>query len=213
VFSEFHAYVKNYFQVQVRVINGTEYVNTTFGTFLSDQGILHQTSCPDTPPQNSVAERKNRHILEVARSLMYIMNVPKFLWSEEVMTNTYLINRTPSRILGIKSPCEMVFGENKFVVPPKLFGSTCFVQDHRPSIRKLDSRALKYVFVGYLSSQQGYKCWSPSTKRMFVSMDVTFREPEKFCGKPTDLSLLFTELDQLHSVEDGHEGEKAMSRP
>ena len=81
-FQNFHAYVKNQFQVQVQVIrtdNGTEYVNTNFGIFLSAQGILHQTSCPDTPPQNGVSERKNRHVLEVARSLMYTMNVPKFL--------------------------------------------------------------------------------------------------------------------------------------
>jgi transposase InsO family protein len=155
-FQNFHAYVKNYFQVQAQVIrtdNGTKYVNTTFGTFLFDRGILHQTSFPDTPPQNGVAERKNHHILEVAHSLMYTMNVPKFLWSEAIMTATYLINRTPSRILGMKSPCEMVFGENKFVVPLKLFGSTFFVRDHRPSIGKLDPRALKYVFVGYSSSQ------------------------------------------------------------
>jgi hypothetical protein len=51
-FQNFHALVKNQFKVQVQVIrtdNGTEYVNNTFGAFLSDQGILHQTSCPDTP--------------------------------------------------------------------------------------------------------------------------------------------------------------------
>jgi hypothetical protein len=53
-----------------------------------------------------VAERKNRHMLEVARSVVYTM-----------------INRTPSRLLGMKSTCELVFGENKFVVPPKLFGT------------------------------------------------------------------------------------------
>jgi transposase InsO family protein len=61
-FQNFHALVKNQFKVQVQVIrtdNGTEYVNNTFGAFLSDQGILHQTSCPDTPHQNGVAERKN----------------------------------------------------------------------------------------------------------------------------------------------------------
>ena len=58
----------------------------------------------------------------------------------------------------MKSPCELLFGENKFVVPPKLFRSTCFVHDHRLSIGKLDPRALKCVFMGYSSSQQGYKC-------------------------------------------------------
>ena len=213
-FQNFHALVKTQFQVQVQVIrtdNGTEYVNNTFGAFLSEHGILHQTSCPDTPPQNGVAARKNRHILEVARSLMFTMNVPKFLWSDAVLTATYLINRTPSRILGMKSPCELMFGETKFVVPPKLFGSTCFVRDHRPSVGKLDPRAVKCVFLGYYSSQQGYKCWCPSEKRRFVSMDVTFRESEPFYGESTDLSLLFGELDHLHHVQDGQEGEKDVS--
>jgi hypothetical protein len=68
------------------------YVNNEFATFLSAQGILHQTSCLDTPPQNGIVERKNRHLLEVARSLMYTMNVPKFLLSEAILTATYLIN-------------------------------------------------------------------------------------------------------------------------
>jgi IS30 family transposase len=127
-FQNFCAYVKNQFDVQVQVIhidNGTEYVNKPFASFLS---------CPDTHPQNGVAERKNRHILEVARSLMFTMNVPKFLWSEAVLTATYLINRMPSKILGMKSPCQLVLNKNEFIVPPKLFGSTCFVRDHRPSM-------------------------------------------------------------------------------
>ena len=132
----------------LRTDNGTEYVNNEFCSFLSAQGILHQTTCPDTPPQNGVAERKNRHILEVARSLMYAMNVPKFLWSEAVMTAVYLINRTPSRLLGWKTPYEMLRGVNEFIVPPKVFGCTCFVRDHRPSVGKLDPRRLSaYLWV------------------------------------------------------------------
>lgn len=67
-FQNFYAYVSTQFKVQVHMLrtdNGTEYVNKRFGTFLSEKGIMHQTSCPDTP-QNGVAERKNRHILEVS---------------------------------------------------------------------------------------------------------------------------------------------------
>jgi hypothetical protein len=79
-------------------------VNNEFRSYLSGQGIIHQTTCPETPPQNGVAERKNCHLLEVARSLMFQMNVPKYLWSEAVMTATYLINQMPSRILNMKSP-------------------------------------------------------------------------------------------------------------
>jgi len=46
------------------------------------------------------------------------------------MTATYLINRMPSRVLGMKTPCEMILGKNEFIVPPKVFGCTCFVRDH-----------------------------------------------------------------------------------
>jgi hypothetical protein len=78
----------------------------------SSQGIVHQNICQDTTAHNNVAERKNRHLLDVARSLMLMMNVPKFFWSEAVMTAAYLINRMPSRILGMKIPCEILLGSN-----------------------------------------------------------------------------------------------------
>ena len=69
---------------------------------------------------------------------MFQMNVPKYLWSEAVMTAIYLINRMPSRILGMKSPVELLLGANDFKVPPKVFGCVCFVKDHRPMEGKLD---------------------------------------------------------------------------
>ena len=61
MFSELSCICEEPVSIQVQVIrsdNGTEYVNSTFGSFLSDQGIHHQTSCLDTPPQNGVAERR-----------------------------------------------------------------------------------------------------------------------------------------------------------
>jgi hypothetical protein len=134
------------------------------------------------------------------------MNVPQFLWSEAVMTATFLINRTPSRILNMKSPCELLLGNNKFVVPPKVFGCTCFVRDHRPSVTKLDPRAVKCIFIGYPAGQRGYKCWSPSERRTFVSLDVSFWESNPFYGEKTDLSFIFEGLDQPLNLA-GQEGE------
>lgn len=136
---------------------------------------------------------------------MHTMNVPKFLWSEAVLTAIHLINRMPSRILGMKSPCEMLFGQNEFLVPPKVFGCTCFVRDHRLGVGKLDSQAIKCIFVGYSSGQKEYKCWSPSERRMFVSMDVTFRELVPFYGEKTDLSSLFIDLDPPNGSEDSEQ--------
>ena len=81
-FQDFHKLVENQLNAKVRIIridNGKEYVNNDFGEYTSDHGIIHQTTCPGTPSQNGVAERKNRHLLEVARSLMFQMNVHKYL--------------------------------------------------------------------------------------------------------------------------------------
>ena len=136
---------------------------------------------------------------------MYTMNVPKFLWSEAVLTTIHLINRMPSRVLGMKSPCEMLLGKNEFLVPPKVFGCTCFVRDHRPGVGKLNSQAIKCIFVGNSYGQKGYKCWSPSEHRMFVSMDVTFRESVPFYGEKTDLSSLFIDLDPPNESEDSEQ--------
>ena len=78
--------------------------------------------------------------------------------------------------------------------------------DHRPSVGKLDPRAINCIFVGYSSAQKGYKCWSPNERRLFVSMDVTFRESVPFYGNKTDLNFMF-EFGPTKSNEVSREGE------
>jgi hypothetical protein len=166
-------------------------MNREFDEYLSSFGIIHQTTCPSTFEQNGLAERKNMHILDVTRSLMFAMNVPKYLWSEAVMTLAYLINRMPMRVFEHRTQIDCLTGKNSFVVPSKVFGCVCFVKDY---IGKLDPRALTCIFVGYSGKQKGYKCWCPAEKRMFISMDVTFRENESFYGDPTDLADVFLDM-------------------
>ena len=77
-FEDFHKLVKNHFSSKICILrsdNGTEYTSKVMATYLSDQGILHQTSCVGTPQQNGIAERKNRDLLEKTRSLMLQTNV------------------------------------------------------------------------------------------------------------------------------------------
>ena len=69
-----------------------------------NQGISHQSSCIDTPQQNGVAKQKNRHVLDVARSIMFTMNVPKIFWGEVNLTSVYLINRMPFKTLQLQTP-------------------------------------------------------------------------------------------------------------
>ena len=66
---------------------------------LTRQGIAHQVSCPHTPAQNGTAERKHRHILEIALSLMRHSSVPLHFWDEAACTAVYLINMLPTLLL------------------------------------------------------------------------------------------------------------------
>jgi transposase InsO family protein len=98
-FKDFHKMVQTQYDAIVKVLrsdNGTEYSNRTFREYLSSKGIQYQTTYPYTPEQNGIAERKNKHILEVTRSMMISMNVPQYLWGHIVLIAAYLINKMPS---------------------------------------------------------------------------------------------------------------------
>ncbi|GKA39546.1 ribonuclease H-like domain-containing protein, partial [Tanacetum coccineum] len=106
---EFYNYLKNQFNKTIKIFrsdNGIEFTNSNMNSFFKQRGIIHQTSCAYTPQQNGVAKRKHRHLLNVARSLLFQGGIPLYLWSECVLTATYLINRLPSCVLkeSTKSP-------------------------------------------------------------------------------------------------------------
>lgn len=95
--------VGNQFGVNIKVIrtdNGTEFMNQNCRTLFLDAGIIHQRSCPYTPQQNGLVEWKHKHLLQVARALLFQGNVPKKFWGESLLIATYLINRTPSSVLN-----------------------------------------------------------------------------------------------------------------
>jgi hypothetical protein len=188
---DFIAMVQNQFQTNIQVFrsdNGKEYFNTILDDFFLKNGIVHQSSCPNTPQQNGVAERKNRHLLEVARALLFSSKVPNYLWGDAVLTAAYLINRMPSKVLNFQTPIN-TFKEclpsTRFStdLTLKIFGCTAFVHEHK-NVGKLEPRAIKCVFVGYSPTQKGYKCFDPKNKKMFVTMDVTFFENKPFFDDP-----------------------------
>ncbi|KAA0049796.1 Copia protein [Cucumis melo var. makuwa] len=80
--------------------------NHNLSEFLTSKGIVHQNSCAYTLQQNGVAERKNRHLLKVARSLMLSTSLPSYLWGDAILIATHLINRMPSSILHLQTPLE-----------------------------------------------------------------------------------------------------------
>lgn len=76
---------------------------------MHSKGIIHQSSCPHTPQQNGAAERKHRHIVDTARTLLVNANVPLKFWGDDVLTAGYLINRMPSSVLNNQVPHSLLY--------------------------------------------------------------------------------------------------------
>ncbi|KAL6335243.1 hypothetical protein AAG906_029478 [Vitis piasezkii] len=163
-----------------------EYVSNSFQNYMSHNGILHQTSCVDTPSQNGVAERKNKHLLEMTCALMFQMKVPKQFWADAVSTACFLINRMSTVVLKGDIPYKVIhLQKSLFPIEPRIFGCTCYVRDTRSSVTKLDPKALKCVFLGYSRLQKGYRCFSTDLNKYLVSTDVVFSEDTSFFSSPT----------------------------
>ena len=189
IFQSFHSMISTQFQSNIQVLktdNAKDYFNSILGPYLSKHGIIHISSCVDTPQQNGVAERKNRHLLEVACAIMFSNHVPKHFWGEAILTAIYLINRMPSRVLKFQTPRYVLMKTYPHIrsfssdLPLKVFGSSSFVHIHQQHRTKLDPKSLKCIFLGYSSNKKGYKCYSPVTKKVYNSMDVTFFENQSY---------------------------------
>lgn len=120
-------------------------------------------------------QRKNRHLLDTARTLLLHHHVPFCFWADAVLAACYLINRMPSSVIDNKIPHECLFPTDPLSqLSLRVFGCTCFVHDHSPGRDKLSPRAIKCVFLGYSRVQKGYKCFDHVSRRYHFSVDVTF---------------------------------------
>ncbi|XP_078439867.1 uncharacterized protein LOC144710079 [Wolffia australiana] len=156
-------------------------------THLQQSGIHHRISCPHTPQQNGAAERKHRHIIETALSLLNYANLPQKFWDEAAATATFLINRMPSPILGHKSPYELLHKAKPSLSSLKSFGCLCFPNLRPYAAHKLVPRSERCIFLGYSPHHNGYCCLSLLSGKLFISPDVIFDE-SSFPGIPTPLS-------------------------
>ena len=126
------------------------------------------------PTHTGVAERKNRHILEVARAMMNEKHLPKSYWAEAANTIVYLMNRCTTSGVHNVTPCEKFYGKKPDLSHVRIFGSIAYVHIPDEKRQKLNPKSEKCILVGYSLEQKGYKCFNPSTKKVRVSRDVVF---------------------------------------
>ena len=103
----FHAMVKTQFSSTIKTLRsngGGEYTFKSFESFLTSNGINHQISCPYTPQQNGLVERKHRHLIETTITLLSQASLPSSYLSFAVQSTMTLINLLPIATLGFSSP-------------------------------------------------------------------------------------------------------------
>nr|GEX86199.1 ribonuclease H-like domain-containing protein [Tanacetum cinerariifolium] len=134
-----------------------------------------ETSCSYTSQQNRIVERKHKHLLNVARSLLFLGGIPLNIWTKCVLTATYLINKLPTFVLNGKSYYDLVYNKPPSLKHLRSFGCLAYASILN-SHDKFRSRSEKCVHVGYLNFKKGYKLWSLDNKQIVYSRDVKFFE-------------------------------------
>ncbi|KAK1627194.1 hypothetical protein QYE76_001509 [Lolium multiflorum] len=162
----------------IRSDNGTEFKNYTLDDFLGEEGIQHQYSTPYTPQQNGVAERKNRTLIEAARTMMMEYKSKYNFWAEAISTACHATNRLYFRKGLEKTPYEILTGNKPNVSYFKVFGCKCYILVKDTRLTKFDSRAQEGIFVGYATDSRAYRVYNKTNGRVVETCDVTFVEDD-----------------------------------
>ncbi|CAO2836221.1 unnamed protein product [Amaranthus hypochondriacus] len=164
----------------LRSDRGGEYKSNLFKNYCKATGIRQQFTASYTPQQNGIAERKNRTILDMTRSILKERGLPKQFWAEVVAWTTYILNRCPTKSVKDMTPQEAWSGEKPNVEHFRVFGCIAYAQIPEAKRKKLDDRGEKCIFIGYSSQSKAYKLYNPISGKLIESRDVIFSEGESW---------------------------------
>ena len=154
-------------------------------------------SCPRTPQQNGVVERKNRTLQEMVRTMISEYGLPQYLWAEAVNTACYISNRiylckntfkTSFEIYNLRKPNVLYF---------KVFGCKCFALNTKDNLGKFDNKAYEAIFVGYSSTSKAYRVFNKSSLTIEESMHVKFEESNDIVENVVKIDSLGEDMEKI----------------
>ena len=157
----------------LRSDRGGEFTSRDFKVFYNDRGIKRKTSTPRTPPQNGIARRRNRSVIDYARTLMMEKNVALKYWREAVSTTIYTLNRVQIKKGTNATPFELWYGHSPNVKHFKVFGCKCYILKESRN-GNFDAKSDEGIFLGYSTRSKAYKCLNTNTKNIVESANVNF---------------------------------------
>ncbi|GJU03952.1 retrovirus-related pol polyprotein from transposon TNT 1-94 [Tanacetum coccineum] len=125
----------------IRTDYGTEFKNEKLRAFYAKLGIVYKTSISHTPQQNGVVERRNRTLVEVARTMLIFSKTPEFLWAETIVAACFTQNRSIVHTWYNKTPYELIRGRKPNIQYFHVFGSLCYPTNDRDYLVKMKPKA------------------------------------------------------------------------
>ncbi|GJW10558.1 putative ribonuclease H-like domain-containing protein [Tanacetum coccineum] len=171
--------IENQLDHKVKVIRcdkGTEFKNSVMNQFCEIKGIKKEFSVSRTPQQNGLAERKNRTLIEAARTMLVDSKLPTTFWAEAVNTACYVLNRVLITKPQNKTPYELIRGRPPLLDFMKPFGCLVTILNTRDHLGKFDGKADEGFFVGYSVTSKAMRVFNKRTRIVEETLNIRFLE-------------------------------------
>ncbi|GKD76008.1 putative ribonuclease H-like domain-containing protein, partial [Tanacetum coccineum] len=156
----------------IRCDNGTEFKNHAMNEFCAKKGIKREFSVARTPQQNGVTKRKNRTLIEAARTMLADSLLPIPFWAEAVNTACYVLNRVLVTKPQNKTPYELLIGNSPSISFMRPFGCPLTILNTLDSLGKFDEG----YFLGYSTTSKAFRVYNKRTKRVEENLHINFLE-------------------------------------
>ncbi|GJV36479.1 putative ribonuclease H-like domain-containing protein [Tanacetum coccineum] len=171
--------IKNLVDKKVKIIrsdNGTEFKNKVMDDFCREKCIKREYSVTRTPQQNGVAEKRNRTLIEAARTMLADSKLPTTFWAEAISTACYVQNRVLVVKPHNKTPYELFRGFKPALSFMRPFGCHVTILNTLDSLGKFDGKSDEGFFIGYSLSSKAFRVYNTRTRRVEENMHIGFLE-------------------------------------
>ncbi|KAG6578258.1 putative integrase [Phytophthora cinnamomi] len=181
--------VEKQFDARVKFVRhdgAKEFATNSLLAYYEDHGIEVQPTVRYAHQTNATAERANRTIVTIGRSMLHYAGLDKTFWAEAAMTAIYIKNRLPSPKSPDKTPFEIVYKSKPNVKHMRIFGCKAYVLTPKEKRLKWDPKAREGIFMGYEERSKAYRVYDIEAGQVVISRDVTFDESSFDDSKAAD---------------------------
>nr|GFC21828.1 retrovirus-related Pol polyprotein from transposon TNT 1-94 [Tanacetum cinerariifolium] len=144
--------------------------------FCEEKGIKKEYSVARTHQQNRVAERRNKTLIETARTMLADFKLPTTFWAEAVNTACYVKNMFLVVKPYFKTPYELFKGRSHALSFMRPFGCHVIILNTLDQLRKFDGKSNEGIFVGYSTISKAFRVYNIRTRKVNENLHITFLE-------------------------------------